>query len=209
MGVLPARLAVLVAVFGLQQACAASGPAQSGPSVALTEPGRAPGSLPQLGLPTPRPSVEAPASEGIVALSSPRPLWRVRRVLLEFFAALTAESPEQLATVFEGNAVAHFAGGTSTAALSSWIRRFARWDYRGLSPEAVVDPTLLSVFTAQDVQRLQVAQPFALQPGKSELLVVLNIDGPDASLLGRSMHFVLRSNGPSYRVASTYEQLTP
>lgn len=197
--------------LGLALLCVHCAPSlQSAPQTGAPAPRRAPG-VPVLELATlPNAVADGDAAENVLVLRAPAPARSVEPTLLAFFSALQNESPVELAQVLDGSAVANFGGGgTGTSALGTWVRRFARADYHGLSPQALVGPTQLEVLTSHDVARLREVRSFGLSPGGSEVLAVLSIDAPDSALLGKSMEFLLRRSDDGYRIGATFETLGP
>lgn len=162
----------------------------------------------------PLPPLPAARSRGssaasVLVLAAPASRSQVNDALGRFFVALSEESAEGLTALFEPNAVAHFAGGASTSALGSWLRRFARADYRTLAPRAVFHPSRLDTFSRTDVESLQGQRVFPLLPDQSELLAQVTIDDPDIQLLGSRMSFVLKPHADGYRIRATFEELAP
>jgi hypothetical protein len=142
-----------------------------------------------------------------LVLSAPASRFGVNTALLRFFEALSAESADGLTAVFEANAQAHFAGGSSTSALGSWLRRFARADYYAISPEAVVHPTRLLTFSGLEASRFKARNPLPLTANGEEILAQVTIDDPDILLLGNRICFVLRPHPDGYRISATYEEV--
>jgi hypothetical protein len=157
----------------------------------------------------PEPMSAGDTNSSVVVLQSPSTEAPLYDAIHRFFDAVATESPDAMTRVLDPNAVAHFGSGAHTSVLGSWLRRFARADYRRLSADAVFSHEDVETLSATDARRLQGLKSLPLLPTGNEVLARLTIGEPDSTLLGSSMTFVLGPTDNGYRIRATYEELAP
>jgi hypothetical protein len=156
-------------------------------------------------LPAVRPASAANANEGVVVLSEPRDTRPALRIVKTFFDAVTQESVEGLAALFERNAQTRTgAGGRPEPALAAFRRRFDRIDYTVLSSEILYHPSEIELRTGGEESAAARSLPVA--PHANEVAARVPLVFPNAAkFFGPELVFLLRPSPGGYKIAELFE----
>ncbi len=169
---------------------------------------RAPGVSvePRLELPAPKPDGET--MDQVVTLASPQGNAAIRRVVEEFFDAVTSESTSQLQEVFSDNCLARFPNRVVHSALAAWARRFGAGDYAAISPGLLYRHSDLEVYRAQDLEMLAGRRTLELQPEELDVVIVVPLQTRTArgkSLFGSELQMLLREQSGRLEIIEIFE----
>lgn len=158
----------------------------------------------------PAPVEEGDPSQGLVSLRTPVGEKAARKLVADFFAAMTSENLPELFSLFTSDAVYRSARGGTPMPLSEACRaRVQRFDYQALRHAHVFDEDRVELYRFGDFDapwQRPLPRPAGMRPFDVAVRVPLAMTHSSAGrLFGDELVFVVRRDSDALRIAEVVE----
>lgn len=156
----------------------------------------------------PRAKLEGDTDESVLTLRAPQPDAFLTQLVADVFAAITAESNQDLGALLTSNSIARFPGDVVTSARASWSRRFTNSDFTSLHPTRIYRPRSLFIYRGNHLANVGNRHTIEVEARSTDFVVVVPIHGQSAAgkrLFGSEIQLLVRPDNGQLRVAEFYE----